>query len=218
MNVPFLDLKAQYATIRQEISAGLQEVLDNSSFAGGPMVEKFEKEFALFCQCDHAIGIGNGTEALWMALLGMDIGQGDEVITTPSTFIATAEAISFCGATPVFVDIDEQTYNIDPALIEAAITPKTKAIIPVHLFGQPADMDPILDIAKAHNLIVIEDACQAHGAEYKGCSVGSIGNAGCFSFYPGKNLGAYGEAGAIVTNNLELSDRTRMFRDHGQKQ
>ena len=217
MNVPFLDLKAQYAPIREEILAGLQEVLDNTSFAGGPMVEKFEKEFAQFCQCDHAIGSGNGTDALWMALLGLDIGQGDEVITTPSTFIATAEAISFCGATPVFVDIDEQTYNIDPALIEAAITSKTKAIIPVHLFGQPADMDPILKIAKAHNLVVIEDACQAHGAEYKGLRVGSIGDAGCFSFYPGKNLGAYGEAGATVTKNPELAAGMRMFRDHGQK-
>ena len=218
MNVPFLDLKAQYAPIREEIAAGLQEVLDNTSFAGGPMVEKFEKEFALFCQCDHAIGSGNGTDALWMALLGLGIGQGDEVITTPSTFIATAEAISFCGATPVFVDIDEKTYNIDPSLIEAAITPKTKAIIPVHLFGQPADMDPILNIAKKHNLVVIEDACQAHAAEYKGRLAGSIGDAGCFSFYPGKNLGAYGEAGATVTNNPQLAATMRMFRDHGQRQ
>jgi dTDP-4-amino-4,6-dideoxygalactose transaminase len=217
MNVPFLDLQAQYAVIREEITAALQEVLDNSSFAGGPMVAKFEKEFAPFCQCEHAVGVGNGTDAIWMALLGLGIGKGDEVITTPATFIATAEAISFCGATPVFVDIDEQTYNIDPALIEAAITSKTRAIIPVHLFGQPADMDPILEIARTRDLVVIEDACQAHGAEYKGRRAGSIGHAGCFSFYPGKNLGAYGEAGAVVTNNRELAARLRMFRDHGQQ-
>jgi len=217
MNVPFLDLKAQYVTIKDDISAGLQEVLDNSSFAGGPMVEKFENQFALFCHCDYAIGTGNGTDALWMALLGLGIGPGDEVITSTSTFIATAEAISFCGAKPVFVDIDEQTYNIAPSLIEDAITSKTKAIIPVHLFGQPADMDTILEIARKHSIFVIEDACQAHGAEYKKRIAGSMGDAGCFSFYPGKNLGAYGEAGAVVTNNNELADRLRMFRDHGQK-
>lgn len=217
MIVPFIDLKAQYATIREEISSALQEVLDNSSFAGGPMVEKFEKKFAPFCQSEYAIGTGNGTDAIWMALLGLGVGPGDEVITTPSTFIATAEAISFCGATPVFVDIDEQTYNIDPALIDAAITTKTRAIIPVHLFGQPADMDPIMAVAKGRNLLVIEDACQAHGAEYKGRRAGSIGDAGCFSFYPGKNLGAYGEAGAVVTNNKELAATMRMFRDHGQR-
>lgn len=217
MIVPFIDLKAQYATIRGEISAALQEVFDNSSFAGGPMVEKFENKFAAFCRSDYAIGTGNGTDALWMALLGLGIGPGDEVITTPGTFIATAEAISFCGATPVFVDIDEQTYNIDPALVAAAITSKTRAIVPVHLFGQPADMDPIIAVAKAHNLLVIEDACQAHGAEYKGRRAGSLGDAGCFSFYPGKNLGAYGEAGAVVTNNKELAATMRMFRDHGQR-
>ncbi|MBU0731070.1 MAG: DegT/DnrJ/EryC1/StrS family aminotransferase [Proteobacteria bacterium] len=218
MKVPFLNLKAQYETIREEISAALQEVLDNTSFAGGPMVEKFENDFARFCQCDHAIGVGNGTDALWMALIGLGVGAGDEVITSPSTFIATAEAISFCGATPVFIDIDEQTYNMDPNLIRAAITPKTKAIIPVHLYGQPADMDPIMDIARDHGLAVIEDACQAHDAEYKGRRAGSIGDAGCFSFYPGKNLGAYGEAGAVVTNNRELAEKSRMFRDHGQRQ
>jgi len=218
MKVPFLDLKAQYATIRQEIADGLQEVIDNTSFAGGPQVEKFEQAFASFCHCDYAIGVGNGTDAIWMALLGMGVGAGDEVITSPSTFIATAEAISFCGATPVFVDIDERTYNINPNLIEAAVNSKTKAILPVHLFGQTADMDPILEIARAHRVIVIEDACQAHGAEYNGKRAGSIGDAGCFSFYPGKNLGAYGEAGAVVTNNPELTQTLRMFRDHGQRQ
>lgn len=216
MNVPFLDLKAQYASIRDEIGTALQQVLDKTAFAGGSFVEKFEKEFASFCQCDFAIGVGSGTDALWMALLGMGIGEDDEVITTPNTFIATAEAISFSGAIPVFVDIDERTYNMNPDLLERAITPKTKAVIPVHLFGQMADMDRIMQIARTHGLFVVEDACQAHGAEYKQRRAGSIGDAGCFSFYPGKNLGAYGEAGAIVTNNTELAEKMRMFRDHGQ--
>jgi dTDP-4-amino-4,6-dideoxygalactose transaminase len=216
MKVPFLDLKAQYESIRDEITIALQHVLDNTAFAGGPFVEEFEKEFASFCKCEFAIGVGSGTTALWMALSGLGIGQGDEVITAPNTFIATAEAISFCGAKPVFVDIDEQTYTINPEQLEAAITPRTKAIIPVHLYGQMADMDSILKIARKHGLFVIEDACQAHGAEHKGYRAGSMGDAGCFSFYPGKNLGAYGEAGAIVTNNAELAKKMRMFRDHGQ--
>jgi dTDP-4-amino-4,6-dideoxygalactose transaminase len=216
MKVPFLDLKGQYESIKDEIGVAIQQVLDSCAFAGGPFVEQFEKEFASFCQCQYAIGVGSGTDALWLALLAVGVGPDDEVITTPNTFIATAEAISFCGAKPVFVDIEEKTYNINPFLLEAAITPRTKAIIPVHLFGQMADMDPIVGIAKAHGLFVIEDACQAHGAEYKGRSAGSIGDAGCFSFYPGKNLGAYGEAGAIVTNNFELDKNIRMLRDHGQ--
>lgn len=218
MKVPFLDLKAQYASIKEDVAAGLQNVLDNTAFAGGPFVAKFEKEFASFCESNFAIGVGSGTEALWLALLGLDIGTGDEVITAPNTFIATAEAITFSGAKPVFVDIDEQTYNMNPELLEAAITPKTKAIIPVHLYGQTADMDKIIQIAKAYNLYVIEDACQAHGAKYKDQHAGSIGDAGCFSFYPGKNLGAYGEAGAIVTNNQQLIETIKMFRDHGQKE
>lgn len=216
MNIPFLDLKAQYKTIKDEISAAINEVIENTAFAGGPFVAKFENEFAKFCGTQHAIGVGNGTDALWASLVALGIGAGDEVITTPNTFIATAEAISLSGATPVFVDIDEQTHNINPALIEAAITPKTKAIIPVHLFGQPADMDPIMAIAEKHGLKVVEDACQAHGAEYKGRKAGSIGAAGCFSFYPGKNLGAYGEGGGIVTNDEALAAKIRMFRDHGQ--
>ena len=216
MKVPFLDLKIQYEQLREEMATALQEVLDNTAFAGGPMVEQFEKKFAPFCQCKYAVGTGNGTDALWMALLGLGIGPGDEVITTPSTFIATAEAISFCGATPVFVDIDEQTYNINPEMIQQAVTTKTKAIVPVHLFGQPADMEPIMEISRQNNLVVIEDACQAHGAEYKGRLAGSIGDAGCFSFYPGKNLGAYGEAGAVVTNNQKLAEKLCTFRDHGQ--
>lgn len=216
MNVPFLDLKAQYKTIKEEVHAAINDVIENTAFAGGPFVAKFEQEFAKFCGTKHAIGVGNGTDALWMALVALSVGAGDEVITTPNTFIATAEAISLSGATPVFIDIDEKTHNMNPTLIEAAITKKTKAIIPVHLFGQPADMDPILAVAQKHGLKVIEDACQAHGAEYKGKKAGSIGAIGCFSFYPGKNLGAYGEGGGIVTNDDALAAKMRMFRDHGQ--
>ena len=216
MKVPFLDLKAQYESIREEIQVGLKEVLESAAFAGGPFVARFEEEFAAFCDSRHALGVGSGTDALWLALLALGVGAGDEVITVPNTFIATAEVISFCGARPVFVDIEERTYNMNPALLESAITPITKAIIPVHLFGQTADMDPIMDIARRRGLYVIEDACQAHGAEYKGKKAGSIGDAGCFSFYPGKNLGAYGEAGAIVTDNDALAEKVKMLRDHGQ--
>jgi dTDP-4-amino-4,6-dideoxygalactose transaminase len=218
MGVPFLDLKAQYLSIQDEVAMALQDVLDSTAFAGGRFVEKFEKEFASFCQSKLAVtGVGSGTAALWMALLALGIDRGDEVITTPNTFIATAEAITYCGAKPVFVDIDERTYNMDPGVLEDAITPKTKAVIPVHLYGQPADMDAIMKIAKRQGLFVVEDACQAHGAEYKGRRAGSIGDLGCFSFYPGKNLGAYGEAGAVATNNAELLERLRMLRDHGQR-
>ena len=216
MNVPFLDLKAQYATIKDEIHAAVDDVMQNTAFAGGPFVAKFEQAFAQFCGTKHAIGVGNGTDALWLSLLAIGIGPGDEVITVPDTFIATAEAISYCGAKPVFVDVDEKTYNMDPARFEAAITPKTKAVIPVHLFGQPVDMDPILGIAKAHGLQLIEDACQAHGAQYKGRNAGTMGVTGCFSFYPGKNLGAYGEAGAVATNDDAVAAKIRVFRDHGQ--
>ncbi|MGA2108572.1 MAG: DegT/DnrJ/EryC1/StrS family aminotransferase [Syntrophorhabdales bacterium] len=215
MNVPFLDLKSQYLSIKNEIHEALDGVLEKTAFAGGPFVAQFEKEFAAFCGTGQAVGVGNGTDALWMALLALGVGPGDEVITVPDTFIATAEAISYCGATPVFVDVDEKSYNMDPNLLEAAITPKTKAVIPVHLFGQMSDMDPIMEIARKHNLFVLEDASQAHGARYKGKPAGSIGDAGCFSFYPGKNLGAYGEAGAVVTNDTALADRMRMYRDHG---
>ncbi|MBP1732771.1 MAG: aminotransferase, syn family [Deltaproteobacteria bacterium] len=215
MKVPFLDLKAQYNTIKDEIAVALQQVLDNTAFAGGPFVAQFEKGFAAFCGTKHAVGVGNGTDALWMALLALGVGPGDEVITQPDTFIATAEAVSYCGATPVFVDVDEKTYNMDPAKLEAAITPKTKGIIPVHLFGQMCDMDPILAIAAKRKLFVLEDASQAHGSDYKGKKAGSMGVAGCFSFYPGKNLGAYGEAGAVVTNDDALADRMKMLRDHG---
>lgn len=216
MKVPFLDLGAQYRTIQDEIFKAIRPVFERTAFAGGPFVGEFEEKFASFCTCRNAVGVGNGTDALWMALIGLGVGKGDEVITVPNTFIATAEAISFCGAEPVFVDIDEDTCTMDPSLIESAITPRTRAIIPVHLYGQPADMDPIMEIAQKYGLYVIEDACQAHGALYKGKPVGTIGDAGCFSFYPGKNLGAYGEAGAVITNNDSLAKAVRVFRDHGQ--
>jgi len=216
MKVPFLDLGTQYRALKDEISSAIQPVFDMTAFAGGPFVAGFEEEFARFCGVSHALGVSNGTDALWTALLGLGVGQGDEVITVPNTFIATTEAISFCGAKPVLVDIDPVTYTMDPSLIEDAITPRTRAIIPVHLYGHPADMDPIMDIARRHNLLVIEDACQAHGTLYKGKQAGSIGDAGCFSFYPGKNLGAYGEAGAVITNREDLAQSIRMFRDHGQ--
>ena len=227
MNVPFLDLKAQYATIKDEIHTAIGEVMEKTAFAGGPFVAGFEKEFAKFCNCKHALGVGNGTDALWLSLLALGIGPGDEVITVPDTFIATAEAITHCGAKPVFVDVEEGTFNMDPNKLEdylkkrlspnaSPLSPRPKAVIPVHLFGQTADMDPILSIAGAHGLHVIEDACQAHGAEYKGRKAGSMGAAGCFSFYPGKNLGAYGEAGAVVTNDDAIAEKIRIFRDHGQ--
>lgn len=214
--VPFLNLKTQHQTLKAEILAALSEVLDSTAFAGGSFVTRFEEEFSKYCGTNHSVGVGNGTDALWFALLALGVGQGDEVITVPNTFIATAEAITYCGAKPVFIDVDEETYTMDPRLIEKAITSRTKAIIPVHLYGQMADMDPIIEIARKHKLAVIEDACQAHGAEYKGKRAGSIGDVGCFSFYPGKNLGACGEAGACVTNNPELRARMAMFRDHGQ--
>lgn len=216
MKVPFLDLKAQYLPIAEEITNAMHEVIESNAFSGGLFVARFEEKFASFCQSKYAIGVGSGTEALWLSLLALGVGPGDEVITVPNTFIATAEAISLCGAKPVFVDVDGQSHTMDTSLVEEAITPRTKAIIPVHLFGQPADMAPIMEIAQKHGLFVIEDACQAHGAEYRGKPVGSIGDLGCFSFYPGKNLGAYGEAGGIVTNNAEFNEVIRMLRDHGQ--
>jgi dTDP-4-amino-4,6-dideoxygalactose transaminase len=216
MNVPFLDLKSQHAPIRADLNRAIQDVIDESAFAGGPFVARFEAEFAAYCESPFAIGVGSGTEALWLALLALGVGKGDDVITVPNSFMATAEAITYAGANPVFVDVDERTYTMDPAGLEKAVTPKTKAIIPVHLFGQPADMDPILEFARQHGLWVVEDAAQAHGAEYKGRKAGTLGDAGCFSFYPGKNLGALGEAGAIVTNRPELQEKIRILRDHGQ--
>jgi dTDP-4-amino-4,6-dideoxygalactose transaminase len=216
MEVPFLDLKKQYASISGDITRAMGQVIEQTAFAGGSFVARFEEEFAEYCQCQESIGVGSGTEALWLVLAALGIGTGDEVITVPNTFIATAEAISNCGAQPVFVDVDPTTYTLNPELLEAAITPRTKAIIPVHLYGQVADMDRLMDIATAHGLQVIEDACQAHGAEYKGRKAGSMGIAGCFSFYPGKNLGAYGDAGGIVTNDAGLATKLRSLRDHGQ--
>jgi dTDP-4-amino-4,6-dideoxygalactose transaminase len=216
MKVPFLDLKAHHASLTEEFDRAIREVIERSAFAGGPFMEKFEEEFAAFCGSSYAIGVGNGTDALWLALLALGIGEGDEVITVPNTFIATAEAITYCKARPVFVDVNQDTFTMNPAELEKSLTERTKAIIPVHLFGQPADMDPILEFARANGLFVVEDAAQAHGAEYKGRKAGTMGDAGCFSFYPGKNLGAFGEAGAVVTNDPELRNQIQMLRDHGQ--
>ena len=213
--IPFVDLKAQYASIKTEVNAAIQGILDSCQFTLGSEVAAFEEEFAAYSQAKFGIGVNTGTSALHLALLAAGVGRGDEVITVPFTFMATASAIDYTGATPVFVDIDPKTFTMDPALVEAAITPKTKAIIPVHLYGQAADMDPILEIAKRHGLVVIEDACQAHGAEYKGRRAGSIGDMGCFSFYPGKNLGAYGEGGMVTTSNPEFTRTIRMLRDWG---
>ncbi len=216
MKVPFLNLQAHHEPLREEILRAVGEVLDAGEFAGGPFVERFEKDFAVYCGTRHAIAVGSGTDALWLALVAAGVEAGDEVITVPMSFIATAEAISQTGARPVFVDIDPETYTMDPAALEAAITPRTKAILPVHLFGQVADMTPILAIAARHDLRVIEDAAQAHGAEYAGRKAGSLGHAGCFSFYPAKNLGAIGEGGAVVTDDSALAEKVRMLRDHGQ--
>jgi dTDP-4-amino-4,6-dideoxygalactose transaminase len=213
--VPFVDLKVQYLAIKSEIDAAVLGVLESTQFVLGKEVAAFEELFGAYTATSHVMGVNTGTSALHLALLAAGIGRGDEVITTPFTFIATVSAIDYTGATPVFVDIDPATFTIDPAKIEAAITPRTKAILPVHLYGQPADMDPIMEIARRHGLAVIEDAAQAHGAEYKGRRVGSIGDLGCFSFYPGKNLGAYGEGGAVTTNNPELARTVRVLRDWG---
>jgi dTDP-4-amino-4,6-dideoxygalactose transaminase len=218
MPIPLVDLKAQYQTIKPEIDAAMQRVVNNTSFILGKEVAEFEKNFAAFCHAQYCVGTDSGTAALHLALLILGVKAGDEVITTTHTFIATAEVISLIGAKPLFVDIDPRTYNIDPTKIEAAITPRTRAIIPVHLYGQPAEMDAILDIAHKHNLRVIEDAAQAHGAEYRGRRAGTIGDVACFSFYPGKNLGAYGDAGALVTNDAALADHARVLRDHGRSE
>ncbi len=213
--IPFVDLKAQYSGIKDEINTAIQHVLETCQFTLGSEVTAFEEEFSTYCSAEYGIGVNTGTSALHLALLAAGIGSGDEVITVPFTFVATVASIYYSGAKAVFVDIDPQTFTLDVNAIEGAITERTKAIIPVHLYGQPADMDPILEIAKRHNLVVIEDAAQAHGAEYKGRRVGSLGDMGCFSFYPGKNLGAYGEGGMVVTNNSEYTRTIRMLRDWG---
>jgi dTDP-4-amino-4,6-dideoxygalactose transaminase len=214
--IPFLDLKVQYQSIKPEIDAAIARVLDSCQFVLGGEVTAFEKEFATYCSAGESIALNSGTSALHLALLAAGVGPGDEVITVPFTFVASVAAILYAGARPVLVDIDPTSYTMDPAAIEAAITPSTKVILPVHLYGQPVDMDPIIEVARKHRLIVIEDAAQAHGAKYKGRPVGSLGEIACFSFYPGKNLGAYGEGGAVTTNNAAYARTIRMLRDWGQ--
>ncbi len=216
--IPLVDLKTQYLSIKDEIDAAIAEVFESCQFVLGEKVEAFESDFARYCQTRYALGVNSGTSALHLALLVAGVKPGDEVITVSYTFVASVAAIRYTGARPVLVDIDSRSCTMDPALLEAAITPRTKAIMPVHLYGSCADMDPILEIARRHNLIVIEDAAQAHGAEYKGKRAGSIGELGCFSFYPGKNLGAYGEGGAVVTNNREYAEFIGVLRDQGQSQ
>jgi dTDP-4-amino-4,6-dideoxygalactose transaminase len=216
--IPFLDLKAQYQSIKTEIDAAIQSVLDSTQFVLGDRVAAFERDFAAYCQAKEAVAVNTGTSALHLSLLALGIGPGDEVITVPFTFVASVSSVCYTGAKPVFVDIDPNSFTMDVAQIERAITPRTKAILPVHLYGQMADMDPILAIADRHGIPVLEDACQAHGAEYRGRRAGSMGSAGCFSFYPGKNLGAYGEGGAVVTNDEALAKKVRLLRDWGQTQ
>lgn len=218
MKVPFVDLKLQYQSIQEEIKTAVNNVLESANFVQGPFVAGFEEEFAKYLGVSEAVCIDSGTGALYLALRALGIKENDEVITQPNTFFATAEAISLVGAKPVFVDIVPGTYLMDASKLAAAITPRTKAVIPVHLYGQCADMDAIMKIANEYNLYVIEDACQAHGAEYKGRKAGTIGHIGCFSFYPGKNLGTYGEGGAVVSNNKEWAHKIRMLRDHGSRE
>lgn len=216
MQISFVDLYSQYASIKEEMDTAIQSVIRDSAFIGGKYHKSFEENFAAYTGGKHCIGVGNGTDALFISLKALGIGQGDEVITVSNSFIATSEAITMAGAKVVFVDCDEKTYNIDVKKIEKAITDRTKAIIPVHLYGQPADMDAITALAKKYNLLVIEDAAQAHGSQYKGGKIGTLGDMACFSFFPGKNLGAYGDAGAIVTNSDELAKKARMIANHGR--
>ncbi|MDT5060823.1 MAG: hypothetical protein QOH63_1282 [Acidobacteriota bacterium] len=217
MTIPLVDLRAQYLSIKDEIDGAIARVLDNTSFVLGPEVEAFEAAFAEYTGARFCIGVNNGTAAIQLAITACGLGAGDEVIVPANSFFATAEAVSTAGATPVFVDSDPVSYNIDVSKIEAAITERTRAIMPVHLYGQAADLDPIFEIAERRGLIVIEDAAQAHGSRYKGRRVGALGRAGCFSFYPGKNLGAYGEGGAVVTNDEEVARGVRLLRDHGSE-
>ena len=215
--IPFVDLQAQYRALKPEIDAAVLKVLDQAAFILGPAVASFEKDFAAFCGTTEAVGVNSGTSALHLALLAAGVGPGDEVITVPYTFVATVAAIEYAGAKPVLVDVEPDYWTMDPAKLEAAITPRTKAIMPVHLYGQPADMDPILEIARRRGIPVIEDAAQAHASEYKGRRCGSMGLLGCFSFYPGKNLGAYGEGGAVVTNDAALAKHVRLLRAWGEE-
>jgi len=214
--IPFLDLHAQYATIKDDIQKAIGRVFETGQYILGDEVAAFEAEFARYVGAEHGVAVNSGTSALHLALLAAGVGRGDEVITVPFTFVATVAAVCYTGAHPVFVDIDPRSFTMDVQQLEAAITPRTKAILPVHLYGQPADMDPILAVARKHGLAVIEDAAQAHGAEYKGKRVGSIGALGCFSFYPGKNLGAYGEGGLVATNDAKHAEKLRILRDGGQ--
>jgi dTDP-4-amino-4,6-dideoxygalactose transaminase len=215
--VPFLDLKAQYRQIKPEVDAAIAGVVESAGFVLGPVVADFEERFADYCETLHCFTVNSGTSALHLALLAAGVGPGDEVISVSMTFVATTAAILYVGARPVLVDVDRDTWTMDPGMVEAVVTPRTKAILPVHLHGLVADMDPILDIARRHGLVVIEDAAQSVGARYKGRCAGSIGDIGCFSFYPGKNLGAYGEGGAIVTNNPELAKTCAMLRNWGEE-
>ncbi|MFH1318793.1 MAG: DegT/DnrJ/EryC1/StrS family aminotransferase, partial [Candidatus Omnitrophota bacterium] len=213
--IPFVDLKTQYESIKEEVAAGIGEVLNKANFILGDAVSSFEEKFAAYCDSKYAVGVASGTDALHLAVKALDIGSGDEVITAANTFVATVLGISYSGAKPVLVDVDPNTYNIDLDKAEAAITPKTKAIMPVHLFGRPVVMDKLIALAQKYNLKIIEDAAQAHGAVYQGRKTGSFGVMGCFSFYPGKNLGAYGDGGAIVTSSKELYDKLKMMRNYG---
>ncbi|MBI4607009.1 MAG: DegT/DnrJ/EryC1/StrS family aminotransferase [Planctomycetes bacterium] len=216
MRVPFVDLKAQYDAIKTEIDAAVASVIRESAFIGGPYLKAFEKDFAAYCGSKHALGVSNGTDALRLALLACGVGPGDDVITVPNTFIATAEAVSMTGASVRFVDVEEGSLNMDPGRLAAAITSRTRCIIPVHLYGRPADMDPVLDIARKAGLKVVADAAQAHGARYKGRGIARLGDAVCFSFYPGKNLGAYGDAGAVATDDPAIAEKVALLRDHGR--
>jgi len=214
-SIPYLDLAAQLRPIRKEVDAAIARTLDTCSFCLGPDVAQFEQDFAAFCGAQHCLAMNSGTSALHIALLLLGVGPGDEVITTPYTFAATSWAISYVGAKPVYVDIDPATFNLDPALVERAITPRTKALLPVHLYGHPCDLDALLAIARKHNLPLVEDAAQAHGAKYKGRTIGTFGTVSCFSFYPAKNLGAAGEGGALVTNDPAYAARAKSLREHG---
>jgi len=217
MHIPLVDLRAQYQTIKHEILAAIEDVLEHMQLFLVPQCEAFEQEFATYCGCQYGVGLSNGTDALALALRACEIGPGDEVITVANTFIATVEAIALVGAPPVFVDVEPCTYTMDWRLSDSVLTSRTRAILPVHLYGHPADMQPIVEFAKKHALRVIEDASQAHGATYQGQRVGSFGDIGCFSLYYSKNLGAYGEAGICVTNDVQLAESLRMLRDHGSR-
>ena len=216
--IPYLDLPAQLRPLRKELDAVIAKTLDNCSFCLGPDVVQFEKDFAAFCGAQHALGFNSGTSALHIAMILLNVGPGDEVITTPCTFVATSWAISYVGAKPVYVDIDDKTFAMNPALVEKAITSRTRAVLPVHLYGHPVDLDPMLEICRKHKLPLVEDAAQAHGAKYKGKVVGTFGVMSEFSFYPGKNLGACGEGGALVTNDAAFAARARSLREHGSSQ